>query len=152
MGDFYFNAWVELAKTAPDEFERRRRDVVESHISSSGNVRLLRGLQCNIDMERVRAPTPLRSCLRLSNLMFNMLSVMLTEASEAVSLSSHVVRVITASVSKQSQTGIQSRATSSKSHRRQIENHASAESNSQGITHLQGLAKELDDAVRKFKV
>jgi len=102
MGDFDFNEWIELAKVAPDEFERRRRDAVESLISSSDNVRLLRGLQCNIDMERVRAPTPLKSCLRLSNLMFNTFSVMLAEASEAVSLSSHVVRGITASASKQS--------------------------------------------------
>jgi hypothetical protein len=71
MDNFDFDAWAVLAKTAPDEFERRRRDVVENHISISDNIRRLRGLQCNIDMERIRARTPLKSCLRISTLMWD---------------------------------------------------------------------------------
>jgi len=70
MDSFNFDAWVELAKASPDEFEQRRCDVVESLISNSdGNIRRLRGLQCNIDMERIRARTPLKACLRISSLM-----------------------------------------------------------------------------------
>ncbi len=71
MDNFDFDAWAKLARTAPDDFELRRRAVIESQISSSDNVFRLRGLQCRIDMERIRAHTPLKSCLRLSTLMWD---------------------------------------------------------------------------------
>jgi hypothetical protein len=69
MFNFDFDAWAELAKASPEEFEARRREVIESLIANSGNVNMLQGLQCRIEMERMRARTPLKSCLRLSTLM-----------------------------------------------------------------------------------
>lgn len=71
MDNFDFDEWATLARTAPDEFEQRRRAVIESLISSSNNVRRLRGLQWRIDLERKRAHTPLQSCVRLSSLMWD---------------------------------------------------------------------------------
>src|SRR5674476_1170702 len=71
MDNFDFDFWAMLARTAPDDFEQRRRAVIESQISSSDNVRRLRGLQWRIDIERIRAHTPLKSCLRLSTLMWD---------------------------------------------------------------------------------
>lgn len=72
MDNFDFDEWSVLARTAPDEFEQRRRKVIESLISNSGNsISRLQGLQCNIDLERMRARTSLKSCLRLSNLMWD---------------------------------------------------------------------------------
>lgn len=73
MDNFDFDEWSALARMAPDEFEQRRRDVIENYISNNGNIRRLRGLQCNIDLERIRARTPLKSCLRLSALMWDAL-------------------------------------------------------------------------------
>jgi hypothetical protein len=45
MDNFDFDEWVVLAKSAPDEFEQWRCDVIEKLISNSnGNIRCLRGL------------------------------------------------------------------------------------------------------------
>lgn len=41
MDNFDFDAWAMLARTAPNEFEQQRRDIVESHISNSDNIRRL---------------------------------------------------------------------------------------------------------------
>jgi hypothetical protein len=86
MDNFDFNEWAMLAKTAPDEFEKRRRSVVENLISSSDNTRRLRGLQCSIDLERIRARTPLKACLRLSTLMSDAFLDMNTALNSAVEL------------------------------------------------------------------
>jgi hypothetical protein len=69
MFEFDFDEWAKLAKSSPEEFEERRRAVIEAQISNSGNVRMLQGLQCRIEMERMSARTPMKSCLRLSTLM-----------------------------------------------------------------------------------
>lgn len=69
MFEFDFDTWAKLAKSSPEEFEERRRAVIEAQIASSGNVRMLQGLQCRIEMERMSARTPMKSCLRLSTLM-----------------------------------------------------------------------------------
>lgn len=72
MENFDFDEWAVLARVTPDKFEQRRCDVVESLIGNSGDsIRRLRGLQCRIDLERIRARTPLKSCLRLSTLMWD---------------------------------------------------------------------------------
>jgi Protein of unknown function (DUF3135) len=99
MDKFDFDSWAMLARTAPDDFEQRRRAVIESQISSSDNVRRLRGLQCRIDMERIRARTPLKSCLRLSTLMWdafvdlnNSLNTFVGKGCETTSASSHSAR------------------------------------------------------------
>lgn len=70
---FDFDEWSSLARTAPDEFEDRRHRVIEQIISSSTDIRRLRGLQCRIDLERTRARTPLKACLRLSSMMWDSL-------------------------------------------------------------------------------
>jgi hypothetical protein len=68
---FDFDEWATLAKSAPDVFEQRRHEYVEHLISGCTNPRRLRGLQCHIDMERIRARTAMKSCLRISSLMWD---------------------------------------------------------------------------------
>ena len=79
-------------------------------------------------------------------------STMLTEAGEAVTKSSHGVSDIAASVGEQSLA-----STEIARHVEQIaqmseENHAAVESNNQDIVRLEQLARELQDAVSRFKV
>jgi hypothetical protein len=71
MENFDFDEWSALAKAAPEEFESRRHDAIERIISNCTNTRRLRGLQCRIDLERARARTPMKSCVRLSALMWD---------------------------------------------------------------------------------
>lgn len=73
MQNFNFDEWSALAQSAPEEFESRRNSVIEGVISGCTNARRLRGLQCRIDLERARARTPLKACLRLSSLMWDSL-------------------------------------------------------------------------------
>ena len=68
---FDFDEWATLAKSEPEAFERRRREYVEHLISDSTNIRRMRGLQCRIDMERIRARTELKACLRIYSLMWD---------------------------------------------------------------------------------
>ena len=99
MDKFDFDAWAMLARTAPDDFEQRRRAIVESQILSSDNDRRLRGLQWRIDIERKRAHTPLKSCLRLSTMMWDsfvdlndVLNTFAGNDCESTSTSSHSAR------------------------------------------------------------
>jgi len=69
--DFDFDEWALLAITAPDEFEQRRRALIEIEILKSDNVRRMRGLQWRIDLERSRARNPMDACVRLSNMMWD---------------------------------------------------------------------------------
>jgi hypothetical protein len=71
MDNFDFDEWALLARTAPDEFERRRRALIEIHILKSGNVRRMRGLQWRIDLEMSRARNPVDACVRLSKMMWD---------------------------------------------------------------------------------
>jgi len=71
MDRFNFDAWAALARAAPDEFEQQRREMVEALISDGSNIRRLQGLQSRIELERMRARTPLKACLRLSTLMWD---------------------------------------------------------------------------------
>ncbi len=68
---FDFDAWMNLAKVSPREFEEYRQLVIEHTIQSYGNSLHLRRLQFRIDAERFRARTPLNACLRLSALMWD---------------------------------------------------------------------------------
>ncbi|MBI3480948.1 MAG: methyl-accepting chemotaxis protein [Nitrosomonadales bacterium] len=79
-------------------------------------------------------------------------SAILTEAGEAVSKSSHGVGDIAASVSEQSQASTEIARNVEKIAQMSEENHAAVQSNSQDIARLEGLAKELQTAVSKFKV
>lgn len=71
MEYFDFDEWSALAKAAPEEFESRRHAAIERVILNCTNIRRLRGLQCRIDLERARTHTPMKSCLRLSALMWD---------------------------------------------------------------------------------
>jgi hypothetical protein len=71
IDNFNFDEWATLAKSAPDVFEHQRREYVEHLISESQNIHRMRGLQCRIDMERIRARTAMKSCLRISSLMWD---------------------------------------------------------------------------------
>ena len=69
--DFDFDRWRDLAQQSPEEFERQRRVIVEQLIEDCNDTRRLRGLQSRIDLERARTRTPMKSCLRLSSLMWD---------------------------------------------------------------------------------
>jgi hypothetical protein len=70
--DFDFDTWALLAREDPEEFERKRRAAIDNLIASSPeNQRRLAGIQFRIDMERRLAHTPLKACLRLSEMMWD---------------------------------------------------------------------------------
>jgi methyl-accepting chemotaxis protein len=79
-------------------------------------------------------------------------SAILTEAGDAVSQSSHGVNDIAASVSEQSLASTEIARNVEKIAQMSEENHAALESNSRDIVLLGKLAKELQDAVGRFKV
>ena len=70
---FDFDAWMKLAKTNPQDFEQRRRDVTEHVIESAPPERRerMRSLQWKIDMERKRHPNPHNACLHLFGMMWD---------------------------------------------------------------------------------
>lgn len=70
--DFDFSEWKELARTDPEEFERRRMAVIEGVIASAPPdvQRRLRGIQFRVDMECRKASNPLSATVRLSRLMW----------------------------------------------------------------------------------
>jgi len=71
LNPFDFDAWMNLARLSPREFEEYRLLVIEHTIQSYGNSQQLRRLQFRIDAERYRARTPLHACLRLSTIMWD---------------------------------------------------------------------------------
>lgn len=69
---FDFDEWASLAKLAPEKFEQRRSECITSLIANSGRKdKCLLGLQYHIDMERTRAHTAMKSCLKISSLMLD---------------------------------------------------------------------------------
>lgn len=68
---FDFDEWSALARTDTEAFDRKRQDTLQRVIENCGDNRRLRGLQCRIDLERMRAHTPLKACLRLSGMMWD---------------------------------------------------------------------------------
>lgn len=70
--DFDHSEWQELARTNPEEFERRRLALIEDVIASAPPdiQRRLRGLQFKVDVERGRATNPLSATLRISRMMW----------------------------------------------------------------------------------
>lgn len=69
-----FDEWRVLAETDPEEFERRRRDVLEACIAEAPQRSQvhLRRLQWRIDMERrYHWRSPLVATRRIFNLMWN---------------------------------------------------------------------------------
>lgn len=68
---FDFDEWSALARTDPEAFDLKRQEMIDDSIGHGVDQRRLRGLQCRIDLERTRAHTPLKACLRLSSLMWD---------------------------------------------------------------------------------
>jgi hypothetical protein len=65
--------WERLAREDPPAFERRRREAIEAVIAHAPEAMRprLRGLQFRIDLERMRAKTPLGAALRLHSMMWD---------------------------------------------------------------------------------
>jgi hypothetical protein len=83
MEGFDFEAWAALARDNPEEFERQRRAAINSLIASSpANRRRLEGVQFRIDMERRLAHSPLKACLRVSEMMWDTFLELRTELAE----------------------------------------------------------------------
>jgi hypothetical protein len=81
--DFDFEVWATLAREDPEEFERRRRAAIDALIASRpANRQRLEGTQFRIDMERKLARTPLKACLRLSEMMWETFLDLRTELAE----------------------------------------------------------------------
>ncbi len=70
---FNFEEWMNLAKSDPEEFEKRRKEMINNLICSAPAERQqrLRGLQWRIDMERKKCSNPLSACIRLSEMMWD---------------------------------------------------------------------------------
>jgi hypothetical protein len=79
MATFDFDTWLNLAKTAPQEFESQRHKLLDELIEKSPNARRLRGLQFRIDMERRLAHASLGACVRLYDLMWDAFGKLNTE-------------------------------------------------------------------------
>lgn len=70
---FVFDDWLKLAKEDPEAFEDQRHNTLETTISSApGDLQFrLRGLQWKLDRIRSQSGSPMASCLRMSNLMWD---------------------------------------------------------------------------------
>lgn len=70
---FDFDEWMTLAKTDPEAFARRRREAIENLIAGAPQARQqrLRGLQWSIDAELQTCRTPLQSCMRIFDRMWD---------------------------------------------------------------------------------
>lgn len=84
--DIDFDAWMALHQSDPEEFERRRANLIQSVIESAPKhyQRRLKGLQFQIDMERRRTNSPMQSCLRISSMMWDMFEQMRTNLNELI--------------------------------------------------------------------
>lgn len=71
---FDFEAWAELAKRDPEAFETQRKQIIDDFIASAPESlrRRLEGFQWRIDMERERCDNPLQACIRISNMMWDL--------------------------------------------------------------------------------
>lgn len=87
--NFDFDEWTNLANISPEEFEQRRHRAIEKVIANGTNSRRLRGLQCRIDLERRRARTPLKACIRLSSMMWASLMDCRNELNQLVRVTSN---------------------------------------------------------------
>ncbi|MEE9422821.1 MAG: DUF3135 domain-containing protein [Gammaproteobacteria bacterium] len=71
-----FDEWVSLARSDPEKFEVRRREIIESAIANNPPERQqrLRCLQWKIDQIRDRSPTPISAAVKISNMMWDSLT------------------------------------------------------------------------------
>ncbi|MDP1884651.1 MAG: DUF3135 domain-containing protein [Candidatus Moranbacteria bacterium] len=73
MKEFIFEEWVELAKTDPETFEAKRKEVIAEIINSApeGERDTLSRMQWIVDKERSSAKDPLDACVKISSMMVN---------------------------------------------------------------------------------
>lgn len=73
MSDFSFDDWMKLARTSPEDFERKRKEVIDAEILKAPIERRagLRILQMEIDATRATAKTPLAATVAISVMMQN---------------------------------------------------------------------------------
>ena len=73
--DFSFEEWAALARLDPQAFERRRREVIDEFLRSSGSQRASgEALQREIDAVRKQAGTPQDALLAISGMLHAQLS------------------------------------------------------------------------------
>ncbi|WP_457755692.1 DUF3135 domain-containing protein [Thermodesulfatator indicus] len=72
--DDWFERMARLAKEDPEAFEKERLALIEEAISQAPpeNQEKLRKFQWRIDMERKRAKTPLGACIKLYDMLLDM--------------------------------------------------------------------------------
>jgi hypothetical protein len=71
---FDFDEWMNLAKSDPEAFDARRKQVIDDLIEHAPeHIRQrLKSFQWRIDMERARCENPLQACIKLSNMMWEL--------------------------------------------------------------------------------
>lgn len=72
---FDFDTLAKLAKSDPEAFEIKRRELIAKLIDGAPESlrKRLIGFQWRIDMERQRCDNPLQACIRISNMMWDMI-------------------------------------------------------------------------------
>jgi hypothetical protein len=68
---FDFDEWSRLARQDPEAFDRLRLTAIEDVLSHGYDRPRMVALQSRIDLERQRARTPLKACLKLSAMMWD---------------------------------------------------------------------------------
>ncbi len=72
--DEWFDEMAALAQESPKDFEKMRQELIEQTINQAtpSCQEKLRKLQWRIDMERKRAKTPLGACIRIYDMLLEM--------------------------------------------------------------------------------
>ena len=72
---FEFEALASLAQSDPAAFELKRQQLIDQLIGAAPEdlQQRLRSFQWRIDMERSRSANPLQACIRLSNMMWDLI-------------------------------------------------------------------------------
>ena len=71
--EFNFDEWAKLAVEDPDTYENMRRKMIQEVLDKTSPKikRRMQGLQWQIDQIRSTSPTPMASCLRISQMMWD---------------------------------------------------------------------------------
>ncbi len=71
---FDFDRWAALARDDPEAFEARRQQAINELIANAPEElrQRLERFQWRIDMERARCSNPLQACIRISNMMWDL--------------------------------------------------------------------------------
>ena len=73
--EFHFDEWANLAQDDPGAFEAKRQEMIDKLIEDAPEYlrQRLRSFQWRIDMERNRSANPLQACIRISNMMWDLI-------------------------------------------------------------------------------